>query len=238
MGGYRAVKKYSKKGLAVKSLAILLAIACFITLIYVVASEYLSFTYIQQKSEILKQYVDSHYIYSALYFLFIFTMLIAVGLPVNIPLALLASYAFGLLPGFIISSVASCIGATLLFLFVRYFLRSLIQKRYQTKIEEFNARIQGNWYSYLIAIQLFSVFPYFVTASLCAISGVPVFTFMWTLFVGSAPLIFICSLAGRQFRTIHSAGDILSPNIIILLILLALIACIPMFIKKFTQKKS
>jgi len=65
---------------------------------------------------------------------------------------------------------------------------------------------------------------------------VPIRTFIWVTVVGNIPLLFICSLAGRQLATIHSVHDILSPQVLLSFALLALLALLPIFFRRFKER--
>ena len=84
-------------------------------------------------------------------------------------------------------------------------------------------------------MQLLTVIPFFVINTLAGLADVPLFTFIWTTVLGSLPLLFIYSLAGRQLGEIEAVRDILKPHMVALLIILALLALLPMVIKRLRQ---
>ena len=161
--------------------------------------------------------------------------LIAATLPVVGPLTMLAIYLFGFMPGFIVALFGAACGSTLSFLIIRYALGSLIRKRYKVRLERFNEKIKVYGHSYLLTLQILSVIPYVVINTLAALTDVSVFTSFWTTLVGSMPLIFMYALAGRQLGTLNSVYDIFSPQIFLILGLLALIALLPIIVRRFKK---
>jgi len=220
----------------IKTLLIILGVIGIIALLYYWGvDKYIALEYVQKQSAFIKHAVAQEYVASVIYFLIVYALLITCTLPVVGPLTILGGYLFGLFPGFLYSLTAACVGSLLSFLCIRYLLSSLIRNRYKRKLERFNEKIKVYGFTYLLTLQLLTVFPYVVINTLAALTDVPLITFIWTTVVGSAPLIFIYALAGRQLGTLESVGDILSPSMLLLLFLLAALALIPMIFKRFRR---
>lgn len=227
---------YQRHSTAIKTVLIILSIIGFIALIYYLGIDnYISLEHVQKQSASIKHAVAQDYMASVIYFLTLYVVLITCALPVVGPLTILGGYLFGLLPGFLYSLTAACVGSLISFLCIRYLLSSLVRNRYKVKLERFNQKIKTYGFTYLLTLQLLTVFPYVVINTLAALTDVPLIAFIWTTIVGSAPLIFIYALAGRQLGTLQSLGDILSPSMLLLLILLAGLALVPMIFKRFTR---
>ena len=92
-------------------------------------------------------------------------------------------------------------------------------------------------YTYLITLQLLTIVPYFVINTLAALAGVPFVTFMFTTAVGSFPVLVIYAFAGKQLYKIQSWKDILSKEMLLLLLLLAGFALLPLIIRKLRSSK-
>ena len=181
---------------------------------------------VKAKSVALQQSVQHSYIKAVVYYCLLYILLITLTLPVVGPLTILGGFLFGLVPGFIYALISACVGSVCSFLCMRYFLISLLRKRYIAKLDRFNDKISVYGYTYLLTLQLLSVVPYVVINMLAALTEVPLKVFVWTTIVGSIPLTFMYALAGQQLGTIESMQDVLSPNIITMLVLLALLALV------------
>lgn len=226
--------KSKKKGLMTRSLLIVCGIVAVIALLYYSgAGHYMTLENMHKQSEHIQVMLQESYMKAVMYYMLLFTLCIALTLPFVGPFAILGGYLFGLFPGFLYALVAACVGSTCSFLIIRYLLSSLIRNRYKTKLERFNEKIKVYGFSYLLTLQLLSVIPYVVINTLAALADVPLSAFLWTTIVGSVPLIFIYTLAGRKLGTLQSMSDILSADMLLLLILLACLALVPMILKKF-----
>lgn len=226
------MKQGIKRGLFI--LGTLAGIAALIY--YSGLGHYLSLEGLQKQSGALKIAVEQNYAHSVIMFMLIFGLLVTVTLPVVGPFTLLGGYLFGVFPGFLYSLLAATVGSTISFLIIRYALSSLLRNRYKEQLALFQEKMQKHGYSYLLMLQLLSVIPYVVINTLAAVTHVPLVTLFITTLIGSAPLFFIYAWAGQQLGTISSMRDILSPQLIIILILLSLISLLPMVFKQWLSK--
>ena len=163
------------------------------------------------------------------------TGIVACGIPAIGPLTLVGGFLFGTLFGTLYALTGATVGVISMVLFVRYVVAQTIAKRYGNKLAKFNKRLQAYGHSYLLTMHLLTVIPFFVIATLAGLADVSLITVVWTTIVGSFPLIFIYAFAGRQLGTITSLGDIFSPQIIAAFVLLALLALIPMVIRRVRE---
>src|SRR3990172_650524 len=202
-------------------------------LYYFGLSQYLSLENIKIQAAGLKQHVESNYLGSVLVFMTVLTGLIGFTLPVTGPMGIIAGFLFGLIPGTIYSMLAVFIGTTISFVVVRRAMDQIPRNQYGDQLTSFNEHIKQYGYTYLITLQLLTVVPYFVINTLAVLAGVPLPAFMCTTFVGSLPVVVIYVFAGRQLYMIQSWRDIVSKDMLILLLVLAGLALLPMMVKKF-----
>ena len=134
--------------------------------------------------------------------------------------------------------VGAITGVTALFLIVRYIISNTIRRRYAAQLSQFNARVHSYGYSYLLTMHLMSVVPYFVIATVAGLTDVSIVTFVWTAAVGSLPLLAIYAFAGQQLGSIGSMKDILSPQIMLALVLLGLLALLPILIDEYEKHRN
>jgi uncharacterized membrane protein YdjX (TVP38/TMEM64 family) len=176
--------------------------------------------------------MKEHYFLSVLMYTSLYTIIIACGIPASGPLTLIGGYLFGVLPGTAYALLSATLGATIFFILARTLLANMVRERYAKKLVRFQERVNSYGHTYLLSLHLLSIFPYFMIATLAALTNVPAWSFIWTATVGSLPLIMIYSFAGKQLGTVASARDILSPSIIFVLVLLALLALLPVLIRR------
>lgn len=218
---------------------VLLVLAAIITLVYFSGvARYLSFSYFSTRKDILKLVVQRYYALSVLYYILLYSAVLACAVPAVAPLTMLAGFLFGVFPGFIYSLVGSVVGATVSFLAVRYVLQQALHKKYKARLRDFTEKIdQQGVANYLLTMQFLTVVPFFVINTLAALANVRLQTFIWTTAIGSVPTLFLYALAGRQLSHISSAKDIFSGPIIVLLGSLICLALLPIVIR-FVRNRS
>lgn len=213
----------------------LLVIAIFI-FYYFGISQHLSLENVKANASYMQGKVIENYLHAVLLFIAVSTGLIMLTLPITAPMAVLAGFLFGMGPGILYSMISIIIGAAVSFLVVRYALSHMMKNRYGQRLSSFNQRMKKYGYTYLITLQLLTIVPYFVINSLAALAGVPFLMFLLTTAVGSFPVVVIYAFAGKQLYKINSWQDILSTQMLLVLLLLAGLAMIPMMIQKWRLK--
>lgn len=198
-------------------------------------SRYLSLESIKSNAAYLLQKTKEHYFTSVCIFIAISIALIAFTLPVTAPVAVVAGFLFGLLPAILYTMVSVMMGTAISFLVIRYAMKRVTDHHQGKQLSKFKHQLHKYGHSYLITLQLLTVVPYFIINTLAALGGVPFHIFMMTTFIGSLPVVGIYAFAGRQLYHIKSWQDILSWNMLLLLLMLAFLAMVPMIVKRFRK---
>ena len=226
------MNKYSKNSL--------LLAATFFTILGLLrffhVYDYLTLEQFQYYSLFCKAIVEKHYFLSRILFVSIYTGMIACGLPITILMGLLAGFLFSFWQGWVLTLVGAVAGTAILFLIVRYGLYNLLHEKYGKQLESFHASMEKYGCTYLLSMNLFVVFPYFVTSTLAALAGVPLITSMWTTAIGSAPILGVYVFAGRQLATLRSLRDIVSPQMLVLLVGLGCMALVPLLVRLYKER--
>lgn len=216
-----------------KTLFILLLVAAFIIGAYFLgASDYLSLAQFQKHNTYFKECVTNHYFASIVVYVGIFTMVMACGLPIAMPLAMIGGFLYGTFLGLVLAMLSCLIGSIISYLVLRYVVVHWIEHWHSDRIERLHVQLQKYGYSYLLVLHFLSVIPMFVINLLAAIANVPLAIIIGITLIGTFPFNVLCVIAGQQLSTITSFKDIFSPTILVLLGILILFACLPLFIKK------
>lgn len=144
----------------------------------------------------------------------------ALSLPGAAIMTLAAGAQFGLIPGLLIASFASSIGATLAFFVSRYLLRNSIEKRFGEKLKTINSNMDQDGAFYLFTLRLVPVFPFFLINLVMGLTRIKTGIFYGVSQVGMLAGTFVFVNAGTQLAKIDSLGGILSPALISSLALL------------------
>lgn len=159
----------------------------------------------------------------------VYVLCTALSLPGASILTLGAGAVFGLLPGVVLVSFASTLGATLAFLFTRYLLRSTIEAKFKAQLESINRGIEKEGAFYLFTLRLVPVFPFFLINMVMGLTKMPVLVYALVSQVGMLLGTGVYVNAGTQLSKLDGVAGILSPAIIGSFVLLGLL---PLVAKK------
>jgi uncharacterized membrane protein YdjX (TVP38/TMEM64 family) len=138
-----------------------------------------------------------------------YVLLYAAVVAASIPGATLFTIAGGLLFGGWLGGAAAIVGATagatLLFLAARTSLGHALARRAGPAIARFRAGFQRDAVSYLLFLRLVSLFPFWLVNLALAVTGVRLWTFVWTTFIGIMPATLAFALAGAGLASVADA---------------------------------
>lgn len=212
------------------TLLVIGAVLLFIN--YQALANFFTLEQLKRNNECLALYVKDHYVVSVLVYVALFSIIVACGLPLILPLSLIGGFLYGLIPGLIFATLSCLIGSMFSFIVLRYVISDWVRGWHNERINQFNQQVRKYGYSYLLMLHFLSVIPIFVINLLAAVAKVPLKTVAWVTILGTFPLNFLCVMAGRELSTITSFKDIFSPTILFFLALLVLIAVFPIIMRK------
>ncbi|MEJ2695074.1 MAG: TVP38/TMEM64 family protein [Candidatus Sulfobium sp.] len=198
--------------------------------------EHITFLRIKEQRQVLKEFAQSNYLLSVLIFCSAF-ILTAFALPGALALTVTAGFLFGVFPGALYVSAAATAGAVLAFLAARYLFGNWIQRNYSDSLKKFNREMERHGYTYLLAMRIVPVFPFFMVNYFAGITRMPLKTYVWTTFAGMLPGAFIYGFAGLQLGKINSPGDVLSAKFVAALSLLGLLVLAPALLDIFRDSR-
>ena len=143
----------------------LLILSVFGAYFYFDLEKFLNLEYIQAQLEILRSYKSENFGLFALIFSLFYMAVIALSIPGAIILTLTSGAVFGLFWGVVIASFASSFGATLAFLFSRFMLRDLVEKKFESYLALINKGLEKEGLFYLFSIRMIPLFPFFCRQS-------------------------------------------------------------------------
>jgi len=147
----------------------------------------------------------------------------ALSLPGAAVLTLLAGGIFGFWWGLVLVSFASTLGATLAMLFARFLLRDWIANRFKRWTDVIDEGVAQDGARYLFTLRLVPAVPFFVINLGMGLTQLPARTFFWVSQIGMLPGTAIFVNAGMQLASLESARGILSLELMVSLILLAIL---------------
>ncbi len=215
-----------------KQLLLLLLLLAIVTAVHLSGlSRYVTLGSLKEHRDLLEQTVARHYVLSVLLYLLLY-ILTALAVPGALILTVAGGVLFHTLPGAIYAGIGATTGGVLAFVLSRYLLGNWLQARYEVQFRQFNRELKQYGYLYLMTARLIPVFPFFLVNYLCGLTKLPLWTFTWATAAGIFPACLVYTFTGSQIGSITSLNDLLSPQPLFSLLLLALLALLPMLWKR------
>jgi uncharacterized membrane protein YdjX (TVP38/TMEM64 family) len=222
---------------------------------------YLTLEKLAENRETLRVFIDANMLLS----LAVFTAIYAVTVALSIPGGAVLTIAGGLLFGWFLGGVASVVGATIgavaVFLIARSALGDLLAQRAGPALARFRESFQEAAFHYLLFLRLVPIFPFWLVNLAPGLLGVSFATYVVTTIIGIIPGTFAYSLAGNGLDSVLEAeqaahqsclakmgpggqescpymldpGALLTPELIIGLVALGLVALVPVGVKWFRR---
>ena len=189
-------------------------------------------TYINANILNIKSYVHEFPEASKLYYFFTYILLTTFSLPVASLLGLLSGMIFNFIDALILVSFASSIGAVLSFWLSRYLFRDYFRIKYSKYYNIINNGFIKNGATYLFAIRMCMLFPYFIINTLTGLTTIKTWIYYIVTQIGMLPGTVIVIMLGGKLNQYITSGVTIDKEIIFLLLLLGLIPLISKYIFK------
>ncbi len=218
---------------------------------------YLSFESLAEHRAALARFIDANLPLALLVFIALYTVTVALSLPVGAVLTLAGGLLFGWFLGGVASVIGATLGATVVFLAAKSALGDFVAAKAGPWLERFRQGFQDDAFSYLLFLRLVPVFPFWLVNLAPALLGVSFATYLATTILGIIPGTFAYSLTGSGLDSVIEAqqalhqsclakmgaggqescpytldpGALLTPELIAGLVALGLVALVPVLVK-------
>ena len=203
---------------------------------------YLSLAYLAEARESLLATVENNLLVSSLTFVGLYAAAVAVSFPAASILTVFSGFLFGWMWGGALTAVAATIGATALFLAASTAFGDTLRRKAGPRVKRLAEGFEENAFSYLLALRLAPIFPFFVINIAPALFGVPLRTYVAATFLGILPGTFAYSYLGQGLDSVLAAAaetggevslsSLVTPQILIAFLALGAVALIPTVVKK------
>lgn len=158
-----------------------------------------------------------------------YVAVVGLSLPGATAMTLAGGLLFGALLGTALTVLAATAGATVVFLLARRLFGADALERLGPRAQALAAGIRRDAVSYLLALRLVPLFPFFLVNLVPAFCGVALPVFVATTFFGILPATAVFSLAGAGLGEALAAGrfeiaSVLTPQVLAALLGLAALA--------------
>ena len=137
----------------------------------------------------------------------VYVLVTGLSLPGAAALSLLYAWYFGFIPGVILISFASTLGATIAFLTSRFLLRDTVQSKFGDRLTSFNEHLKQQGAFYLFTLRLIPLVPFFVINLVMGLTPIRVTTFWWVSQIGMLPGTCVYVYAGSRVPTLQTLAD-------------------------------
>ncbi len=183
---------------------------------------------IQSISESLSVMIDANPIKSFFIAFVMMTLIYCLPLPIAALLSLTAGFLFNFSVGLLLVLSSALVAASITFLVSRFLARDWIAEKFATYMQIVDQEIATHGFLYALGIRLVPGIPFIALNATLGITKLPLPAFYISTILGMIPISAILVNAGKQLNSISSINDVLTPNILLSLLLLA---CFPFVIR-------
>lgn len=204
---------------------------------------YVSFGALREHRDMLQQFVAEHEVTAVAVYIAAYAVMVALSLPGAAMLTVAGGFLFGTMQATAWAVLGATVGATGVFIAARSALGDALRRRVGNALGRMEAGFRANAFNYLLFLRLVPVFPFFLVNLVPAFLGIPLKTFVIGTFVGIIPGTFVYAQVGRGLDSILAAGGapdlskVLTVDVIIALTGLALLALLPVVIRRWRRRK-
>ncbi|WP_336066731.1 TVP38/TMEM64 family protein [Nitratireductor rhodophyticola] len=207
--------------------------------------QYLSLEFLSESRGVLRGFVAENPFLAPLGFAVLYAMAVAFSFPAASILTLFAGFLFGWLLGGALVAVAATVGASAVFVAARGALSGVLAQKIGGRVSRMAKGFEEDAFNYLLVLRLAPIFPFWVVNIAPALFNVPLRTYATATFLGILPGTFAYAYLGHGLDSVLVAaaeagrevtlGDLITPQLTLAFAALALVAAIPVAVKKLRR---
>lgn len=166
----------------------------------------------------------------------------AIAASLSLPSGSVLSLTFGFLFGRWVASAlvvtAATLGATVVFLSVRYLFGEAARRRLGRMGERINEEFTNDGFNWLLFMRLTPFVPYFLVNLVPALTEIRIRTYVAATALGILPSTLIVTNLGQAFGNIDSTHGLMAPEALAALTLFGLLALVPVLVHHLRSKRA
>ena len=176
-------------------------------------------------------------------FVLVYATVIALSVPGGAVLTIAGGFMFGSVFGTLLVVVAATLGATAGLPDRQERARRSLRARAGPFLKRMEAGFQQDALNYLLVLRLIPLFPFWIVNLVPAFLGVPLRTYVLGTFLGIIPGSFVFASVGAGLGSVLDSGQefspasVLTPQIVIALVGLAVLALLPVAYRKWRSRR-
>ena len=194
----------------------------------------LSWQALSARQAALRDFVAASPVVAGLAYVALYAAIVAMSVPGGVWLTIGSGVLFGAMAGTVLAVTGATVGAVLLFLIARTALAPLLAARAGPFLDRVRPGLQRDGFSYLLALRLIPVVPFWLTNLAPALVGMRLAPYAAATFLGVIPATAIFASIGAGFGDALAAGGqpnpaaiIFSAHVLVPLLGLALLSLLP-----------
>lgn len=205
-------------------------------------THWLSWSGLAQNQAVLSDWVAAHSWLAPCLFILAYTATVTLSLPWAALLTLTGGLLFGTVAGGALAVIGATIGATLLFLIARSAVAGSMTARGGVALAKLREDLRRNGFSYLLAIRLIPVVPFWLVNLAAAVCGMRLSQFATATFIGIIPATFVIASIGAGVGGVLARGErpdlslLLSWPVLGPLLALAMLSLTPVIWQKWRRR--
>ena len=225
----------------VKKILIVAVLLSLLALFFINGGQdYLNFDSLKQHKEDLLAYADANFWQAFFITGAIYILSTVLNLPAAAIMSLAIGFIFGRWYGVLLATVASTIGAVLVFCLARY----LIADWARAQLERLNStknvmeKLHGDVFGYLIFMRAVPVFPFWFVNMVFAFSPIKTQQYAIGTYFGMWPVSFVLVNLGQSLSTVDSMEQLFTSEVIISFVLIGLLALITITMMRVLKNRA
>lgn len=210
-----------------------LLLAALVAILASGVAGHLNWATLSRNQAVISSWIADHPIIAPLLYAALYTVVAALAVPEAAVVTVAGGWLFGPLIGGSMAVLGATAGAIILFLAARSAFASALAARGGGRVTRIREELQRNGFSYLLAIRLVPLFPFWLVNLAAALAGMRLLTFAAPTLIGIIPGTFIYAWIGAGLGDVLAAGErpdfsvLFSPQILGPLVALGLLALLP-----------
>ena len=192
----------------------------------------------------LHRFTEAEPVLAPLAYIATYAALVALCIPTGSLLSVSGGVLFGVVPGTAYAVLAATLGATLVFMIARTVLADLVAHRAGALLDRVRPGLQRDGFSYLLAMRLLPVVPFWLLNLAPALAGMRLAPFVIATALGIIPATAVYVSLGAGFGEALAAGQrpdlsvIFSARILLPLLALAALSLVPVGWRHWQQRRA
>lgn len=220
------------------------AIICLMLILYFSdLHQFFSLEAIKEKQNVLVPFAKAHPFLFPIFYFLIYTFSVVLVIPDSTALSLFGGFIFPTPFAVFLIVAAETLGALLFFLALRLVFKGMLEKHVHFITPKMQVRFQAHAASFLLFLRFSHILPFWLVTSCAAYFFTPLWTLVWTTFVGVIPLSYLLAEVGHNLSKLFASNqpltlsNLFSPSIRFLLFGLSILALVPLIYQIWKEKK-